>query len=314
MKKIKIIFAGTGKFSSVHLNELILKKFKILTIITKVDKKIGRGKKIKFSEVKKTAINNHLPFIQTNSLNSEEYYTILKKKKPDIMIIVSFGLIIPEKIINIFPLGCINIHTSLLPKFRGPSPIQSAILLGKKKTGITIIQINNKLDTGDILYKKSINIEKKETYDTLKKKLSILGKKSLIKFLKNIFLKKYIPIKQIENQATYTKKIYKKDGLINWNQNASEIEKKIRAFNSWPGTFFFIKNIMIKIWKANIIKSIKKNIPGKIIQANKNGISISTKNHLINITELQFAGKKKNKVYNIIHSYKKLFEIGQIII
>ncbi|CAL4323607.1 Methionyl-tRNA formyltransferase [Buchnera aphidicola (Chaitophorus sp. 3695)] len=314
MKKIKIIFAGTDKFSSIHLNELILKKFNILTVITKTDKKIGRGKKIQFSEVKKTAIKHKLQLIQLDSLNLEKYSKILKKKKPDMMIIVSFGLIIPNKIIKIFRLGCINIHTSLLPKFRGPSPIQSAILQGEKKTGISIIQINNKLDTGNILYKKSINIKKTDTYNTLKKKLTILGKKSLIKFLKNIVLKKTLSIPQNENKATYTKKIYKKNGLINWNKKASKIEKKVRAFNSWPGTFFFIKKIMIKIMKVNIIKSTKKITPGKIIQADKNGILISTKNNLINVTELQISGKKINKVCKIIHSYKKLFKIGRVLL
>ncbi|MCW5197507.1 methionyl-tRNA formyltransferase [Buchnera aphidicola] len=313
MKNIKIIFAGTDKFSSIHLNELIVKKFNILAVITKIDKKIGRGKKIQFSEIKKIAIKNKLSLIQLNSLNSEKYYKILKKLKPDIMIVVSFGLMIPNKIIKIFSLGCINIHTSLLPKFRGPSPIQSVILKGKKKTGISIIQINDKLDAGNIVYKKSINIKKKDTYKTLKKKLCILGKKSLIKFLKNIFLKKNISIPQKENDATYTKKIYKKDGLINWNEKASKIEKKVRAFNTWPGTFFFINKIMIKIWKVNIVQSHKKTTPGKIIKADSNGILISTKKNFINIIKLQISGKKKNTVDKIIHSYKKLFQIGNII-
>lgn len=313
MKKIRIIFAGNDKFSSAHLNQLILKKFKIILVITKTDKKIGRGKKIQFSEVKKTAINKKLKIIQLNSLNLKKNYEILKKKKPDIMIVVSFGLIIPKKIIKIFPLGCINIHTSLLPKFRGPSPIQSAILQGKKKTGITIIKINDKLDAGDILYQKKINIDKKDTYDTLREKLSTLGQKCLIKFLKKIFLKRKKSIKQIENQATYTKKIYKKHGLINWNTTALNIERKVRAFNSWPGTFFFIKNNMIKIWKVNIVQSTKQITPGKIIKCDKNGILISTKHDLINITELQIPGKKKNYVNQIINSYKKLFKINKSI-
>ncbi|WP_343183468.1 methionyl-tRNA formyltransferase [Buchnera aphidicola] len=311
MKK-KIIFAGTNQFSKIHLNELIKKKFKILSVITKPDSILNKKKNI-FSEVKKVSIKNKLKILQPKSLNSKKIYKYLKNIKPDIMIVVSYGLIIPEKIINLFPLGCINIHTSLLPKLRGPSPIQYSIIQGKKKTGITIIQMNNKVDSGDILYKKSINIKKNETYLTLIKKLSILGKKSLIKCLNKIYSNTIKKTKQEEKKATYTKKIKKKDGLINWNSNASNIEKKIRAFIPWPGSFFFIKKIMIKIWKVKIVKCSEKNIPGKIINANKKGILISTKNNLINIKILQIPGKKKNKTKYIINSYQNLFKIGTIL-
>ncbi|NIG99357.1 MAG: methionyl-tRNA formyltransferase [Buchnera aphidicola (Periphyllus acericola)] len=311
MKKKKIIFAGTNKLSAEHLNQLIIKKFNIISIITKLDNKI-RNKNI-FSEVKKIAIQNKIEFIQPKSLNSKKIYQYIKNIKPHIMIVVSYGLIIPKKIINLFPLGCINVHTSLLPKLRGPSPIQYTILQGIKKTGITIIEINEKIDSGYILYKKSIIIKKNETYITLLKKLSILGKKSLIKCLKKIFLKKIIKIPQNEKKVTYTNKIKKKNGLINWHSNAKNIEKQIRAFILWPGSFFFIKKIMIKIWKAKIVKSSKKNIPGTILKANKNGIFISTKKNILKIKKLQISGKKKNNVSQIINSYKKLFKIGKIL-
>jgi methionyl-tRNA formyltransferase len=313
MKKLKIIFAGTNKFSAIHLRELILKNFHIITVLTKPDKKHGRGNKKKYSETKKIALENKIPILQPKLLNSKKIENFFKKKKSNIMIVVSYGLIIPKKIIKIFPLGCINIHTSLLPKFRGPSPIQSVILSGEKKTGITIIQINKKIDSGDILYQKSLKIKNQETYKSLNKKLSILGKKSLIKFLKNIAHKKINKIKQIEKQATYTKIIKKKDGLINWNKNASTIERKIRAFNPWPSSYFFIKKKMIKVWKAKIIKSNIKDTPGKILEFNINGILICTKKNLIQLKKLQFPGKNKNNIKNIINSYKNLFSVGKIL-
>ncbi|NIH16500.1 MAG: methionyl-tRNA formyltransferase [Buchnera aphidicola (Periphyllus lyropictus)] len=311
LKKIKIIFAGNEKFSKEHLNELILNNLNVITIFTKPDKRSGRGKKIKFSKVKKLAIKKKIKFLQPKNLNSKKTFNYIKNINPDIMIIVSYGLIIPKKIIKIFPLGCINIHTSLLPKFRGPSPIQSVILLGKKKTGITIIQINKKIDEGDILYQKKILINKKDTYKSLKKKLCFEGKKCLILCLKKIIKNKIIKIKQDNKKSTYTKKIKKKDGLINWNNSASTIEKKIRAFNPWPGTFFFIKKIMIKIWKAEIIKLKKKIKPGIIFKVNKNGIIISTKKNFINIKEIQISGKKKNKVNIILNAYKNLFNLNK---
>ncbi|CAL4323478.1 methionyl-tRNA formyltransferase [Buchnera aphidicola] len=313
MKKIKIIFAGTNKFSAIHLNELILKKFNILYVLTKPDKKFGRGKKKKYSEVKKVTLKNNLPILQPKSLHSKKIYNLLFTKKPDMMIVVSYGFIIPKNIINLFSLGCINIHTSLLPHFRGPSPIQSAILSGVKKTGITIIQINDKIDSGDILYKKSLKIKTQDTYKSLKKKLSQMGKNLLIKFLKIFLNKKIKKIKQIESQATYTKIINKKDGLINWNTNAIKIERKIRAFNPWPSSYFFIKKNIIKVWQAKVIQSTIQDIPGKIIQYNKKGIFVCTKKNLIQLIELQFPGKKKNKIKNIINSYKDLFKVGKIL-
>ncbi|CAL4323595.1 Methionyl-tRNA formyltransferase [Buchnera aphidicola (Periphyllus testudinaceus)] len=309
MKNKKIVFAGTNKFSSEHLHELLINKLNILNVITKKDNKFNKKNKT-FSEVKKISLKNKLNIIQPKSLNSKKIYKYLKKKKPDIMIVVSYGLLIPKKIINLFTFGCINIHTSLLPKLRGPSPIQYSLIQGKKKTGITIIQINEKIDSGDILYQKSLIIKKNETYKTLIKKLSILGKQSLIKCLKKIFLKKIKKIKQKEKNATYTKKINKIDGLINWNSSAKKIEQKIRAFIVWPGSFFFIKEIMIKIWKVKVVKNSNKNIPGKIIKINKHGIFITTKKNLINIKILQIPGKKKITTKNIIHSYKDLFKIG----
>ncbi|CAL4323571.1 Methionyl-tRNA formyltransferase [Buchnera aphidicola (Sipha maydis)] len=306
----KIIFAGTNKFSAIHLNQLILKKFNVIYVLTKPDKKCGRGKKKKHSAVKKIALEYKIPIFQPKSLNSIISKKFFIKKKADIMIVVSYGVIIPTEIINTFPYGCINLHTSLLPKFRGPSPIQSVILSGEKKTGITIIQINKKIDSGDILYKKSLIIKKNDTCKSLSQKLSIIGKKSLVKFLKIISSQKIKKIKQIEKKATYTKIIKKKDGLIDWNTYAINIERKIRAFNPWPSSYFFINKNMIKVWKAKIINSHIQDTPGKILEANKNGILISTKKKIIKLIELQFPGKKRNHVKDIINSHKNLFLVG----
>ncbi|WP_343182454.1 methionyl-tRNA formyltransferase [Buchnera aphidicola] len=311
-KPLKIIFAGTPYFAACHL-EKILKYHHVIAVLTQPDRCNKRGKKIKFSPVKEIAYKNNIPIIQLKKIKKKSDCIELLKIKADIMIVIAYGLILPKFLIKQFPLGCINVHPSLLPKWRGCSPIQHAILHGDKRTGVTIIQMNEKIDSGKIINIQSCIIKKQETTNSLIKKLCIIGKKITLKTLDEITKKKYQLKTQNEKQATYSQKLNKSMGKISFFLHAKNIERMIRAFNPWPGTYIQINDMQIKIHKANIITNNTKNKIGKIIKINKNGIQIQTKKNILNIQKIQIPGKKIITVEQLIQTNQKIFQKNQII-
>lgn len=314
MKKLKIIFAGTAYFSAEHLKALINASYQIVSVISQPDLPSGRGQKITFSPVKTISIINNIPILQPTDLNNKIFQDKLLLFNADIMIVVSYGKIIPKKILSMFPKGCINVHASLLPRWRGATPIQSAILHGDKKTGISIININEKIDSGTIIHTITCNISKKDTTYSLSLKLIKIGIEALLKVLKNINTHTIVERKQDEKNVVFAKKIYKKDGLLNWNKKAEELERLIRAFNPWPTCYFIIENMMIKVWQATVIPSTKKNACiGEIVLSNNNGIQINTSDQILNIEKLQLPGKKIMEAKYIILSKKSLFKIGNVL-
>ncbi|QCI22323.1 methionyl-tRNA formyltransferase [Buchnera aphidicola] len=314
MKKLKIIFAGTEYFSAEHLKMLIDSSQSIVSVITKPDLPSGRGQKITFSPVKKMSIKKHIPVLQPSNLHDKIFRETLLKLHADIMIVVSYGKIIPKEILTMFPKGCINVHASLLPRWRGPTPIQSSILYGDKKTGISIIKMNEKVDAGNILHSIECNISLKDTSQSLSYKLMKIGVQALSDVLTKISQDIIIEKKQNEKYAILSKKIYKKDGLLNWNSKAIKLERLIRAFNPWPVCHFIINNKIIKVWEAEVIFSSKPNLKiGEILFFNKHGIQINTSDKILNIQKLQFPGKKIMDVKNIFFSKNNFFRIGMII-
>ncbi|CAL4324845.1 methionyl-tRNA formyltransferase [Buchnera aphidicola] len=312
-KKLKIIFAGTSNFASEHLHALLKSPHQILAVLTKPDSSFNRKKNC-FSPVKILAKKSYIPVFQPVTLNNSEIQNILKKLNADIMLVVAYGIILPEKILNLFPLGCINVHASLLPRWRGPAPIQWAILSGDKKTGISIIKMDKGIDTGKILYSTSCSISLNETYFSLEKKLIAIGIETMLIVLDQCLLNTCEYKIQNNISVTYASKIKKEQGKLNWNNHAIKLEQLIRAFNPWPSAFFRIHNQLIKVWQANVIhNSNKKKQIGEIISANKNGIQINTKNGILNITKLQMSGKKTMSVLNFLNSKKKWFIPGKIL-
>ncbi|XBC37586.1 MAG: methionyl-tRNA formyltransferase [Buchnera aphidicola (Meitanaphis microgallis)] len=302
-KSLKIIFSGTQNFSAQHLKQLIYTKHNIVGVLTKPDLPSGRGKLIVESPVKKIAKEHIIPVFQPKTLEDKKIYTQLYELNADIMIVVAYGLIIPKKILNMFSMGCINVHASLLPRWRGATPIQSAILYGDSITGVTIIQMDEGIDTGKILCSISCNIEKTDTSQSLHTKLSKIGCKAILLVLHNLKFNKYNSIIQ-SKLTTYSKKINKQDAQLNWSQDATKLEKCIRAFNPWPVSFFKIQNVQIKVWAATVIMQCNQNKHelGKIILINKHGLQIQTKNNILNITKVQLPGKKIMHAYNLINS------------
>lgn len=314
LKKLKIIFAGTSHFSMKHLNALIKSEHEIIAVITKPDSCSGRGHKKNFSQVKILCIKKNIPIFQPFNLNDEKFQNNILNLNADIMIVVAYGKVIPKKMLVMFPKGCINVHPSLLPRWRGATPIQSAILFGDKETGISIIEMNEEIDSGSVIHSMKCNILSNDTTETLTLKLIKIGIKALLESLYIINKNTFLKIKQNKKYVTFSKKISKKNALVNWNTKAYILERLIRAFNPWPVCFFIINKIPIKIWKANVIPIVKTHSSiGEIISFDKYGIQINTSFQILNIQKIQFPGKKIFNVEQIIFSKKDWFNVGKII-
>lgn len=306
----KIIFLGTNDFASQIL-EYLIKTNKNIHALTKTDRKSGRKKKLTPTSIKKTAIKTKTNYTEINSINEKNTEKIIKNICPDLIIVCEYGEKIKKNIINIPKLGIINIHPSLLPKYRGPAPLENAILNDEQETGISIIKINEKIDSGDIIYKKKCKILPLDNYTSLKKKLIKLSKIGIKKTIDLIIKNKIIPIKQNEIEKTYAPYITKANCKINWNDSANNINNKIRALSGKYCANTTINNIYIKILKSIILKRTMKNKnPGYITKANFLGIDVSTKDKTLRIKVMQISGKIPMHVKEILNSKQKIFTIG----
>ena len=321
--KIKnIIFAGTPLIAAQTLEKLIYSGVKISACYTQPDRPKGRGQKPSYSPVKTTSMIFKIPVFQPETLKDLSVINTLRQLQPDLLIVFAYGLILPKEILSIPKFGCINIHTSLLPKWRGAAPTQHAILNGDKITGITIINMEATLDTGAILYSISCPITNTDTNESLLNKLQPLAVASTLEVIEQLNTNKSNPISQNHELTTYAKKIEKYQAKINWNLSAIDIDRTIRAYIPEPVAYTsigdpknpqtFIDNI--KIWQATIKLDYNLsqhiNIPGNIININKNNLEVATGQGVLQIEKLQFPGGKIQSITDLLHSlkYKRLFE------
>ena len=311
MNNHKIIFIGTPDFAVPSLNKLIESNYNIISIITQPDKKVGRKQEVVFSPVKKVALKHNIPLLQPQKI--KEIYSEIKDLNPNIIITAAYGQIIPKDILNIPKFGCINIHSSLLPKYRGASPIQYAILEGNEKTGVTIIEMNEKLDEGDIISQKDIEIGNTDTASSLHNKLSDLGANLLLKTLPKIFENKIKCTPQNHNSATYSKILKKEDGKIDWNKNADEIERMVRALYPWPGVCAVIKdqgsrinNKILKIIQVKILVTDKNLNPGTIFKTKDSNLAAKSKKNALILEKVQLEGKKVMTGQEFIRGYPNI--------
>lgn len=310
-KPLNIIFAGTPDFAATHLKALIDSNHNVIAVFTQPDRPAGRGNKVTASPVKQLALENNLPIYQPVTLKSSENQKIISDLNADIMIVVAYGLILPQLVLDMPKLGCLNVHGSLLPRWRGAAPIQRACWAGDKQTGITIMQMDAGLDTGDMLYKLSCNIEPTDTSASLYDKLAKLGPQALLKTLDLISEGNIHPEKQDPSQATYAKKLSKQEAKLDWHLSAQQLERCIRAFNPWPVSYFEVNRELVKVWQAQAI-TINHNKPvGTILQADKTGICVATSDGALNMTLLQPAGKKPMSAQDLLNSRKAWFEVGE---
>ena len=298
--KLKLAFAGTPEIARIVLESIIdSDQYNINAIFTKPDRPSGRGHKIKQSEVKMCATKNNIEIFQPENPKELESYAL---ESYDLLLVVAYGLVLTPKILTKPKFGCINIHTSLLPRWRGAAPIQRAIEAGDKVTGISIMKMNENLDTGPILKQISCPINDNDTGATLHDKLANISAEHINETLKKIITNKLIPTNQDNEKATYAKKIGREDAKLDWNKPAIELERKIRAYNPVPVTHTNLKGIDMKIWEAKIKTSTSKLKPGTILNE-KLTLDIMTGQDLISITKLQLPGKKIISAKDFLNSH-----------
>lgn len=244
-------------------------------------------------------------------MKKEENHQWIKEHDADLMIVVAYGFILPKAVLDIPRLGCLNVHGSLLPRWRGAAPIQRSIWAGDAESGVTIMQMDEGLDTGDMLYKAKCPIMPEDTSATLYDKLAVIGPEALIATLDLISKHQCAPEKQDDSLANYAEKLSKEEAKIDWKLSAEQIERCIRAFNPWPMSYFTIQEQLIKVWNAEVIAREHNEKPGTIISADKNGICIATANGLLNITQLQPPGKKAMSAQDLLNSRREWFVPGQ---
>lgn len=291
---MKILFAGTPIFAATALDAILAAGFPVDLVLTQPDRAAGRGLKMQASAVKQLAQQHNLPLLQPVSLKSAAIEAQLQALAPDIMIVAAYGLILPAALLQIPRYGCVNIHASLLPRWRGAAPIQRAILAGDQETGITIMQMDSGLDTGAILSRHAVTIAPDETAATLHDKLAALGGTSVVATLQDLIGEKLKPILQTETGASYASKISKLEAAIDWTLDALHIERMIRAFNPNPGAFTGLDGNPLKIWQASVVdpgSSLAK--PGEIINVASDGIIVACGYGALRIKILQPAGGRK---------------------
>lgn len=312
-RPLRIIFAGTPEFAATHLQKLIRTSHHIVTVFTQPDRPSGRGNKVISSPVKMLALDHNIPVLQPCSLKTNSLAEKIRALDADIFITVAYGLLLPEAILKLPRFGCINVHGSLLPKWRGAAPIQRSCLAGDTETGISLMQMDAGLDTGDILLQVQCPIEKNDTSASLYQKLAQLGAKALPEILIKLPSGNITPQKQDDHKATYAEKLTRKEAQLNWNKTAPELEREIRAFNPWPGSWFTVNGHRIKVWESHMGTKKTEARPGAILSADKTGIHVATSNGTLVLTKLQPAGKKILSAQDLLNARQEWFQINTIL-
>ena len=316
MKPLNIIFAGTPDFAAQHLQALIDSPHNVIAVYTQPDKPAGRGKKLQASPVKQLAEQHQIPVYQPKSLRKPETQAELTALHADVMVVVAYGLILPQAVLDTPTYGCLNVHGSLLPRWRGAAPIQRAIWAGDKQTGVTIMQMDAGLDTGDMLHKVFCDIDLQDTSADLYHKLAEIAPNALIEVLNHLTDGTFIAEPQDDTQSNYAEKLSKEEAKLDWQLSAAQLERNIRAFNPWPMAYLQLTDEQgnpqtLKVYQATVLPSVSQT-PGTIISADKNGIQIATADGVLNLLQLQPAGKKPMSAQDLLNGRADWFAVGKV--
>jgi len=308
LSSLRVVFAGTPDFAAMSLQAVLNSQHQVIQVLTQPDRPQGRGKKVVFSDTKQLALDHDITVWQPQSLRSPEVVEQLKALQPDVLVVVAYGLIIPPEVLAIPKFGCLNVHGSLLPRWRGAAPIHRAIQAGDAETGATIMLMDEGLDTGPMLHKVSTPITADDTGGSLYQRVAQQGAEALVKVLDN--LEHYIAhqVSQDDSQATYAHKLTKAEGALDWQKSAQELARQVRAFNPWPVAWAQLENNTLRVWAAEA--NNQEGTPGEIISASEAGIEVACAQGSLLITSLQMPGKKRLTAQEVLNGHGDLFAVG----
>ena len=298
---MKVVFMGTPDFAVETLKAIYEAGHEVILAVSQPDKPKGRSGKLAPTPVKEFAVEHDIPVYQPVKIRAEESVEYLRKYEADVFVVAAFGQILPKVILDMPRLGCVNVHGSLLPKYRGAAPIQWSVINGEKVSGNTTMLMGPGLDDGDMLLKSEVVLAEDETGGSLFDKLAIDGGKLAVKTIEALDRGEITPVPQDESQATHVGMIKKEMGLVDWTKPAVEIERLIRGLNPWPSAFTFIEGKQLKLWKATVVE--KSGEPGTLIDVNKNGFTVACGENALEINELQLEGKKRMASGDFLRGY-----------
>lgn len=300
---MRIIFMGTPDFSVGTLEALVEAGHEVCLVVTQPDKPKGRGKEMQYTPVKEAALKHGIEVYQPRRIREAECVEKLRQYNADIMVVIAFGQIIPKEILEMVPYGCVNVHASLLPKYRGAAPIQWSIIDGEAVTGVTTMQMDEGLDTGDMLLKTEVPITAEETGESLHDKLAEAGAALCVETLAKLQEGSIVPEKQGESPTAYARMLDKKLGNIDWTKSAVEIERLVRGLNSWPSAYTYWNKKVVKIWKVSVTDENSNEQAGTVVKVEKDGFYVQTGNGLLKVVELQIPGKKRMDAGAFLRGY-----------
>ena len=300
---MKVIFMGTPDFAVETLEEIIRAGHEVAVAVTQPDKPKGRGKEVQFPPVKEAALAHGIEVYQPVRIREPECISYLANYQPDIIIVAAFGQILPKEILELPQYGCVNVHASLLPKYRGAAPIQWAVINGDRVSGVTTMRMDIGLDTGDMIEQTEVELSPEETGGSLFDRLAVAGAKLCVSTMEKIQAGTAVYTKQSDEEATHTRMISKKMGKINWKASAVEIERLIRGLNPWPSAYTFLDGKTLKIWRAAVLHGGDAAEAGCVIQADDKALHVQTGEGILSLEEVQLEGKKRMKIADFLRGH-----------
>lgn len=310
---MRIVFAGTPDFAAVALKALLQQGHEVVAVYTQPDRPSGRGRKLSPSPVKHVALDADIPVFQPETLKSDDAQAELAALKPEVMIVAAYGLILPQAVLDIPTRGCLNIHASLLPRWRGAAPIHRAIAAGDEETGITIMQMNAGLDTGDMLVKLTTPIHATDTGGALHDRLADLGGQAILTALDELEKGNLKPEAQDDTLASYAHKLSKEEGHLNWSGSATDLARRIRAFNPWPGTFAQSGEHKIRIHAADALDAASEAEPGTIVKRDRDGIDVACASGILRLQQVQLPGARAQSISDLINGGRPVLQQGEVL-
>ena len=301
---MRIVYMGTPEIAATILERLLEEPYEVVLVVTQPDRPKGRGNTLTCSPVKELAVSRGIPVFTPEKLRLPENVEVVREAEPDMIVVAAFGQILPKSVLDIPRYGCINVHASLLPKYRGAAPIQWSILDGESETGITIMYMNEGLDTGDILLQKVVPIDAEETGGSLHDKLAETGAEALVEAIPGIIDGTLEPVPQGEMTTPYAKQLTKEMGRLDFSWDAEKLERYVRGLNPWPGTYTFRDGQMLKIWAAEVCDGSNEAMPGTVVAVDKNSFSVQTGSGVLRVTEVQPQGKRRMSAEEYLRGYR----------